>query len=143
MTERLRADGIDLVDVPAKLARRVRLLSSGRDRKSDETDALSGGVAACSARSLNTVAVDEAIAALRALTEHRDDLVRMRTQTLNRLHARLVTLVPSGLGPGLTTETAAPDPVPLQKLASSVDLLLWRKVRIRHAGRLGVFDSFI
>ncbi|HEV7647660.1 MAG TPA: hypothetical protein VGP26_05830 [Actinophytocola sp.] len=63
----------------AKLARRVRLLSTGHGRKSDEADALVG-IAAWSAPELHTVAVDEQIAALRALTEHRDDLVRTRTQ---------------------------------------------------------------
>jgi transposase len=49
LTERLRADGIPVVDVPAKLARRVRLLSTGHGRKSDPADALSVGVAAWSA----------------------------------------------------------------------------------------------
>ncbi|MEV6487118.1 transposase [Actinoplanes sp. NPDC051633] len=37
----------------------------------------------------NTAVIDEAIAALRALTEHRDDLLRTRTRTVNRLHALL------------------------------------------------------
>src|SRR3954470_14736520 len=107
LTERLRAEGIAVVDVPAKLARRVRLLSTGHGRKSDEADALSVGIAAWSAPELHTVAVDEQIAALRALTEHRDDLVRARTQTVNRLHALLVKLIPSGLPRGLTADTAA------------------------------------
>lgn len=107
LTERLRAEGIEVVDVPAKLARRVRLLSSGHGRKSDEADALSVGIAAWSASALHTVEVDEAIATLRALTEHRDDLVRTRTQTINRLHALLVKLIPCGLPRGLTAETAA------------------------------------
>jgi transposase len=49
----------------------------------------------------------EAIAALRALTEHRDDLVRTRTQTINRLHALLAQLIPAGLPRGLTADTAA------------------------------------
>ena len=74
------ADGITVVDVPAKLARRVRLLSTGHGRKSDPADALSVGIAAWSATALRTVKIDQAIAALRALTEHRDDLVRARTQ---------------------------------------------------------------
>ncbi len=33
LTERLREDGIAVIDVPAKLARRVRLLSTGHGRK--------------------------------------------------------------------------------------------------------------
>lgn len=68
------------------------------------------GIAAWSAPGLRTVEVDEAIAALRALTEHRDDFVRTRTQLINRLHALLVKLVPSGLSRGLTTDSAAVRP---------------------------------
>jgi transposase len=44
---------------------------------------------------------------LRALTEHRDDLVRARTQTVNRLHALLAHLVPAGLPRNLTANAAA------------------------------------
>lgn len=65
------------------------------------------GVAAWSATTLRTVEVDQAAAELRALTEHRDDLVRTRIQTVNRLHALLVKLIPSGLPRGLTVQTAA------------------------------------
>ena len=100
-------DGIAVVDVPAKLARRVRLLSTGHGRKTDQADALSVGIAAHTATRLSTAVVDEAIAALRALTEHRDDLVRTRTQTINRLHALLAQLIPAGLPRGLTADTAA------------------------------------
>ena len=39
LTTRLATDGIQAVNVPAKLARRVRLLSTGHDRKTDEGDA--------------------------------------------------------------------------------------------------------
>jgi transposase len=107
LTARLATDGIDVVDVPAKLARRVRMLSTGHCRKSDPADALSVGIAAHTATRLNTAVVDEAIAALRALTEHRDDLVRTRTQTVNRLHALLAQLIPAGVPRGLTADTAA------------------------------------
>ena len=107
LAERLHADDISVLDVPAKLARRVRLLSTGQGRKSDPADALSVGIAAWSAPALRTVEVDQAIAALRALTEHRDDLVRTRTQLVNRLHVLLVKLVATGLARGLTAESAA------------------------------------
>jgi len=103
----LAADGVDVVDVPAKLARRVRMLSTGHGRKTDEADALSVGIAALSAARLNSAQIDEAVAALRALTEYRDDLVRARTQTVNRLHALLAQLIPAGLPRRLTADTAA------------------------------------
>jgi transposase len=107
LTARLAADGVQAVSVPAKLARRVRLLSTGHGRKTDVADALSVGIAALTATRLNTAVIDEAVAALRAVTEHRDDLVRTRTQTLNRLHVLLAQLIASGLPHKLTADTAA------------------------------------
>src|SRR4051794_21642220 len=89
LTARLRTDGIDVIDVPAKLAARVRMLSTGHGRKNDEADAVSVGVAAHTSNSLNTAEIDSATTALRALVEHRDDLVKTRTQTTNRLHTIL------------------------------------------------------
>jgi transposase len=86
---------------------RVRLLSSGHGRKNDNADALSVGIAALTAPQLQTVQVDEAVAALRALVEHRDDLVRARTQTVNRLHALLTQLIPAGAPQSLTADIAA------------------------------------
>jgi hypothetical protein len=50
LTARLRTDGIDVVDVPAKLAARVRMLSTGHGRKNDDADAVSVAIAARSAR---------------------------------------------------------------------------------------------
>ena len=107
LIQRLAADGIDVVDVPAKLAARVRVLSTGHGRKTDEADAVSVGVAALSAARLNTATVDAATTALRALVEHRDDLVKIRTQTVNRLHVLLTHLTPAGAPRGLTADRAA------------------------------------
>ncbi|WP_433304766.1 transposase [Actinoplanes sp. CA-030573] len=51
--------------------------------------------------------IDEALAAPRAVTEHRDGLVRTRTQTVNRLHVLLAQLISSGLPRKLTAGAAA------------------------------------
>jgi hypothetical protein len=83
------------------------MLSTGHGRKTDEADALLVGIAGHTATRLSTAVFDEAIAVLRVLTEHRDDLVRTRTQTINRLHALLAQLIPAGLPRGLTADTAA------------------------------------
>jgi transposase len=107
LATRLSADGIAAVDVPAKLAARVRVLSTGHGRKNDDADAISVAVAAMSAAGLRTVTVDEAVTALRALVEHRDDVVKTRTQTVNRLHALLTQLLPAGAPRGLSADTAA------------------------------------
>ena len=92
--------------MPAKLAARVRVLSTGHGRKNDNADATSVAVAAQSAAGLRTVTVDEAVTALRALVEHRDDVVKTRTQTVNRLHALLTQLLPAGAPRQLTANTA-------------------------------------
>jgi transposase len=107
LASRLCGEGIAVVDVPAKLAARVRLLSRGHGRKNDDADATSVGIAALTATGLHTFARDETTIALRALVEHRDDLVKTRTQTLNRLHGLLTQLVPGGAPTGLTADTAA------------------------------------
>src|SRR5277367_5455830 len=107
LTARLRTDGIDVLDVPAKLAARVRLLSTGHGRKNDDADAVSVAVAARSAPRLNSAAVDDTVTALRAIVDHRDDLVKTRTQTVNRLHVVLTNLIPAGAQRNLTAERAA------------------------------------
>jgi transposase len=103
----LASDGIEALDVPAKLATRVRMLSVGHGRKNDDADAISVGIAALTASGLRSAAVEEAIVALRALVEHRDDVVRTRTQTVNRLHVLLTQLLPGGAPRKLDADTAA------------------------------------
>jgi transposase len=107
LTARLSGEGIAVVDVPAKLAARVRVLSTGHGRKSDAADALSVGIAALTATGLHTLVIDETAIALRALVDHRDDLVKTRTQTVNRLHRLLIQLIPAGAPQRLSAQTAA------------------------------------
>lgn len=57
--------------MPAKLAARVRLLSTGHGRKSDEDDALSVAVVAVTSTTLRPVQVDAAVTELKLLTEYR------------------------------------------------------------------------
>jgi transposase len=96
LTNRLHADGLVPVDVPAKLAARVRLLSTGHGRKSDDADAVSVAVAALNAARLRSVQVEDSMVALRAVVDHRDDLIKQRTQTVNRLHVLLTRLIDGG-----------------------------------------------
>ena len=83
------------------------MLSTGHGRKNDDADAVSVAIAARSAGTLNSAAVDGAVTALRAIVEHRDDLVKTRTQTVNRLHVVLTNLIPAGASRDLTAERAA------------------------------------
>jgi transposase len=107
LAQRLVGDGEHVVDVPAKLAARVRVLSVGHGRKSDPDDAASVAVAARSASCLRQVGVEDQATVLHLLTKRRQDLVAARTQTINRLHRLLMDLVPGGARRNLTANRAA------------------------------------
>jgi transposase len=106
LAQRLVGDGEQVLDVPAKLAARVRVLSVGHGRKSDPDDAVSVAAAARSARSLRQVRVEDQAVVLHLLTKRRQDLVAARTQTINRLHRLLMDLVPGGARRNLTAKRA-------------------------------------
>jgi len=72
----------------------------------DPDDAVSVAVAAQGAPGLRRVGVEDHGVVLRLLTNRREDLVRVRTQTINRLHRLLVDLVPAGAGRNLTPDSA-------------------------------------
>jgi transposase len=107
LAQRLVGDGERVLDVPAKLATRVRVLSTGHGRKSDGDDAVSVAVAAQSASQLRQVRVEDQAVVLHLLTKRRQDLVAARTQTINRLHRLLLDLVPGGARRNLTAKRAA------------------------------------
>jgi len=96
LSEQLLAAGEDVVDVPATLAARVRLLGSGRSQKNDPNDARSVAVAAL--RSPQVVAVDRAdhVGVLRLLAKRNTELGRARNRTACRLHVRASWSFPSG-----------------------------------------------
>jgi transposase len=107
LAQRLVSDGEQVLDVPAKLAARVRVLSTGHGRKSDPDDAVSVAVAAQSAPQLRQIGVEDQAVVLHLLTKRRQDLVAARTQTINRLHRLLMDLVPGGARRNLTANRAA------------------------------------
>jgi transposase InsO family protein len=76
LTQRLHADGIAVTDRARQSRGPRRVLSSGHGRKTDEADAISVGIAALTATRQQTASVDAALTALRAVVEHRDDLVK-------------------------------------------------------------------
>jgi transposase len=103
----LVSDGEQVLDVPAKLAARVRVLSTGHGRKSDPNDAVSVAVTARSVPALRQVGVEDQAVVLHLLTKRRQDLVAARTQTINRLHRLLMDLIPGGARRNLTANRAA------------------------------------
>ena len=94
LAQRLVAAGELVVDVPAKLAARVRLFDTGHNRKTDALDAHSIAVVAVRTPGLRVVAENGALEALRMLTDRRDELARQRVQTVNRLQRLLSELLP-------------------------------------------------
>jgi transposase len=103
----LVAAGEPVLDVPAKLAARARLLGTGSARKSDLADACSVATAAIHHRRLRPVALEDQTVVLRLLSDRRDDLVAERTRTLSRLHVLLADLHPGGAKRKLTATRAA------------------------------------
>lgn len=103
----LAAAGEDVVDVPATLASRARLLDTGGTRKTDAADAASVAHAALRHKRLRPVAAENDNTRLRLLSERRDDLARERVRLLNRLHVLLRDLIPGGAALDLTADKAA------------------------------------
>jgi transposase len=106
LAQRLLADGERVVDVPAKLAARTRLLDTGHGRKTDAHDAHAVAVAAVRAKELRVLAHDPDLESLRMLVDHRDELVRRRVQTVNRLQRLLAELTPGNAKKNITTGQA-------------------------------------
>ena len=94
LAQRLVAAGEQVVDVPAKLAARVRLFDTGHNRKTDAVDAHSIAMVAVHTPGLRAIGADGELEALRMLTDRRDELARQRVQTVNRLQRLLTELVP-------------------------------------------------
>jgi transposase len=99
--------GEHVVDVPAKLAARARLLGTSSAHKTDLADACSVAAAAIHHRQLRPVALEDQTVVLRLLSDRRDDLVAERTRTLSRLHVLLADLHPGGAARELSATRAA------------------------------------
>jgi transposase len=106
LAQRLLADGEHVVDVPAKLAARARMLDTGHGRKTDAHDAHSVAVAAVRAKELRVLTLDPELEALRMLVDRREELARQRTQTANRLQRLLAELTPGKAKKDITTGQA-------------------------------------
>jgi transposase len=94
LAQRLLEAGEQVVDVPAKLAARVRIFDTGHNRKTDARDAHSVAVVAVRTPELRVLKVDGELEALRMLTDRREALTRRRVQTVCRLQALLAELLP-------------------------------------------------
>jgi len=106
LAQRLVADGEMVLDVPAKLAARVRVYSCGHGRTTGKHDAVSAGLAALDGTGVLPVAGDDALVSLRLLCDRREELTAQRTQAVCRLHRLLAELTPGGMRRELPADKA-------------------------------------
>ena len=99
--------GEQVVDVPAQLAARARLLNSGHARKTDALDRPRSPQSRCTTPGFGWSAPRGHSVGLRLLSDRRDDLTEERTRTVNRLHALLRDLIAGGAKRNLTATHAA------------------------------------
>ena len=106
LAQQLVAAGEDVVDVPATLASRVRVLASGRSNKNDPNDARSVAIAALRSPALRSVQTADHTEVLRLLAKRNTDLGNHRTRLVCRLHAQLAELAPGGIAKELNASDA-------------------------------------
>ncbi|WP_297848405.1 transposase [Mycobacterium sp.] len=131
LSQQLISAGERVVDVPPKLAARVRLLNTGQVNKNDPNDARSVAVAALRAQNLPELAAEDQTMVMRIWARRYHDLGRLRTQLLCRLHTVLCELVPGGFAKELTAghatdllnEVSAQSPVIQAKVELAWDLV--------------------
>ena len=107
LAQQLVAAGEHVVDVPATLSARVRVLDTGHGRKTDRIDAAAVALVAAQRPDLPRVAADDHHCVLRLLSDRRDELTRERRRTINRLHRHLRDLIAGGAPTQLSAKTAA------------------------------------
>jgi transposase len=96
LAQQLVAAGEQVLDVPPKLAARVRLLQAGDTNKNDPNDAFSVAVAALRSPAPRPVLAEDHAVVLKIWAKRHRDLARARNQAACRLHAVLCDLVPGG-----------------------------------------------
>jgi len=106
LAQRLLEAGEHVVDVPAKLTARARILDTGHNRKTDARDAHSVAVVAARTEGLRVLQIDGELEALRLLVDRRQALTSRRVQSVDRLQALLAELLPGQAKRDLTTGQA-------------------------------------
>ena len=109
LAQQLVAAGETVVDVPPKLAARVRLLDSEHSDKSDSHDARSTAIVALRNSRLRQVSLEDHSAVLRLLAKRHHDLVAARTRAICRLHTTVCFLVEGAPAPTATSRTGGQD----------------------------------
>src|SRR5438552_13276760 len=124
LAQQLVASGETVVDVPAALSARARLLDSGRKDKTDAHDARSAAVVALRHHNLRAVELEDHRQILRLLARRHHQLTAARTRAICRLHAVLCELTEGGLSKNLSAKRAADE---LRKLRPADSVGIERK----------------
>jgi transposase len=107
LAQQLVAREETVLDVPATLAARARLLAPGHGRKTDGIDAASVATVAQNQPDLRRVGPEDHSAVLRLLSDRRDELSGERRRAVNRLHRLLRDLRPGGAPTELSAARAS------------------------------------
>jgi hypothetical protein len=125
LAQRLAADGELVLDVPAKLAARVRVYSRGHGRKTDRDDVVSAAWPALDGTGVTLVAGDDATVSLRLLCDRRGTIGTCGSPTTPP-SAR-----PASTSPATRSRPAAPPPRPAPRPASKGFVALdWKDGRL-------------
>ena len=131
LSQQLVAAGETVLDVPATLASRVRVLGTGQSMKTDPNDARSVALAALHAPSLAVVRRADHVVVCRLLAKRHTDVARWRTKQCCRLHALVAELLPGGISTEvvatqarlLLEEIAPADPAAVERHRQAVELV--------------------
>jgi transposase len=131
LSQQLVAAGETVLDVPATLASRVRVLGSGQSTKTDPNDARAVAVAALHAPTLTPVRPADHASLCRLVVRRHSDLARWRNKLCCRLHALVAELTPGGIGKEVVVnqarsllESIMPDgPVSWERHRQAVELV--------------------
>jgi transposase len=107
LAQQLVAVGEVVLDVPPKLAARVRLLDNTHSDKTDTHDARSTAIVAVRSSRLRQVGLEDHRAVLRLLAKRHHDLIAARTRAICRLHTTVCFLTAGHLPRRLQAERAA------------------------------------
>ena len=107
LAQQLVAAGERVLDVPPKLAARVRLLDTESTNKNDPHDARSVAIAALRSSKPREVRREDHAAVARLWSKRERDLTSHRTRTVCRLHALLCDLIAGGVPERLSATKAA------------------------------------
>ena len=124
LAQQLVASGESVVDVPAVLSARARMLDSGRNDKTDAHDARSAAVVALRHRNLRSVELEDHRQVLRLFARRHHQLTAARTRAICRLHAVLCEMIEGGLSKNLSAKRAA---IELRKLRPHDPVAIERK----------------